>query len=263
MASQSPLPRSPPSPCGIHCLFYFKYQGHAGPVSVSQDSQAQTCLVAFIFAVLSAWVVLFPALSFTVSYLWGIRIRGQILPQRGLPRPSCVRWQISAPPTIYFLSDYPFLLTTACLFIFTCLSCIGNIADPPILWKWKVKVTRLCLTLCNPMDYTVHGILQARILEGVAVPFSSGSSWPRIRTGVSCIAGGFFTSWATILWISSKMSFELSANSGLCRKRNFGKCSSSEVRMTQDKSTTDSAFFLWFRKGANIYWIPFMGQGPC
>ena len=131
------------------------------------------------------------------------------------------------------------------------------------LWKWKVKVTRLCLTLCNPMDYTVHGIVQARILEGVAVPFSSGSSWPRNRTGVSCIAGGFFTSWATILWISSKMSFEISANSGLCRKRNFGKCSSSEVRMTQDKSTTDSAFFLWFRKGANIYWIPFMGQGPC
>ena len=34
----------------------------------------------------------------------------------------------------------------------------------------KVKVTQSCLTLCNPMDYTVHGILQARILEGVAVP---------------------------------------------------------------------------------------------
>ena len=129
-------------------LFYFKYQGHAGPVSVSQDSQVWACPVAFIFAVLSAWVVLFPARSLTVSYLWGVRIREQILPQRGLLRPSCVRWQISAPPSpIYFLSDYPFSLTTACLFIFTCLSCIGNIADPPILGKWKVKVTRLCLTL--------------------------------------------------------------------------------------------------------------------
>ena len=39
-------------------------------------------------------------------------------------------------------------------------------------------------TLCNPMDYTVHGILQARILEWVACPFSSGSSQPRNRTGI-------------------------------------------------------------------------------
>ena len=45
--------------------------------------------------------------------------------------------------------------------------------------------------------YTVHGILQARILEGVAFPFSRGSSHPRDRTQVSLIAGGFFTSWAT------------------------------------------------------------------
>ena len=41
------------------------------------------------------------------------------------------------------------------------------------------------------------GILQARILERVAYPFSSGSSQPRTQTGVSCIASGFFTSWAT------------------------------------------------------------------
>ena len=46
------------------------------------------------------------------------------------------------------------------------------------------------------------GILQARILEWVAMPSSSGSSWPRERTQVSCIAGGFFNSWATreALW---------------------------------------------------------------
>ena len=107
--------------------------------------------------------------------------------------------------------------------------------------KVKVKVTQLCPTLCDFMDYTtpdytVHGILQARILEWVtfpffrrssqprdwtsvypicrrilyqlshkgsprilewvAYPFSRGSSWPRNRTGVSCIAGGFFTNWA-------------------------------------------------------------------
>ena len=40
----------------------------------------------------------------------------------------------------------------------------------------KVKVTQLCPALCDPMDCTVHKILQARILEWVAVPFSRGSS---------------------------------------------------------------------------------------
>ena len=57
-----------------------------------------------------------------------------------------------------------------------------------------MKVTQSRPTLCNPMDYTVHGILQARILEWVAFPFSRGSSQRRDRTQVSCIAGGFFTS---------------------------------------------------------------------
>ena len=49
----------------------------------------------------------------------------------------------------------------------------------------------------DPMDYTVYGILQARILVWVAFPFSSRSSQPRDWTEVSCIAGRFFTSWAT------------------------------------------------------------------
>ena len=62
--------------------------------------------------------------------------------------------------------------------------------------KVKVKVAQLCLTLCNLMDYTVHGILQAR-LEWVAFPFSRGSSQPRDPTQVSHVAGGFLTSWAT------------------------------------------------------------------
>ena len=43
----------------------------------------------------------------------------------------------------------------------------------------EVKVAQLCPALWDPMDYTVHGILQARILEWVAIPFSSGSSLPR------------------------------------------------------------------------------------
>ena len=105
-----------------------------------------------------------------------------------------------------------------------------------LIWsemKVKMKITQLCLTLCDPMDYASHtgqnigvgnhSLLQGifptqgldpdllpcrqilyqlshqgspRILEWVAHPFSSGSSWPRNRTGISCIAGGFFTNWA-------------------------------------------------------------------
>ena len=60
--------------------------------------------------------------------------------------------------------------------------------------KVEVSVTQSCPTLCDPMDYTVRGILQARILEWAAVPFSRGSSQPRDGTQVSRIAGRFFTS---------------------------------------------------------------------
>ena len=58
-------------------------------------------------------------------------------------------------------------------------------------------------TLCDPTDCSppgssVHGILQVRILERVAMPSSSrGSSWPRDWTHISYVAGGFFTCWAT------------------------------------------------------------------
>ena len=87
----------------------------------------------------------------------------------------------------------------------TCVSCFGRQIlyhcatwkAQCIMWKVKVKVAQLCLTLCDPMDCIVYGILQARILEWVAVPFSRGSSQPRDQTQVSCIASRFFTSWAT------------------------------------------------------------------
>ena len=77
-----------------------------------------------------------------------------------------------------------------CLLIFTICVCVC------------VLVTQLCLTLCHPMDCSppgspVHGILQARILDCVAIPFSRGSSCPGDWTQDSCIAGGFFTHWAT------------------------------------------------------------------
>ena len=62
-------------------------------------------------------------------------------------------------------------------------------------------VSKSCPTLTIPWTVacpgcSVHRILQARILEWVAISFSRGSSLPRNQTGVSCIAGRFFTSWA-------------------------------------------------------------------
>ena len=67
---------------------------------------------------------------------------------------------------------------------------------------FSVLVTQQCLTLCDSMDhslpgYSVLGILQARILEWVAIPSSRGSSHSRDLTQDSCTAGRFFTSWAT------------------------------------------------------------------
>ena len=65
------------------------------------------------------------------------------------------------------------------------------------------SVAQLCLTLCDPMDCSlpgssVHGILQARILEWVAISFSRGSSPPRDQTFISCLAGR--RCFTTVLW---------------------------------------------------------------
>ena len=76
---------------------------------------------------------------------------------------------------------------------------------PSTLWcphYSRVCVAHLCPAICNPMDCgspgsSAHGILQAGILEWVAFPFSKVSSQPRDQTCISCIAGRFFTSWAT------------------------------------------------------------------
>ena len=79
--------------------------------------------------------------------------------------------------------------------------------------KMKVLVAQLCLIPCDPMDFSppafsVHGILQARILAWVVIPLSWGSSWPRDWTQVPYIAGRFFTSWATREALSALWSTE-------------------------------------------------------
>ena len=88
-----------------------------------------------------------------------------------------------------------------------------------IITNNKLLIVQSCPTLCNPMDWSlpgssVHGIFQARILKRVVIPFSRGSFQPRDQTRVSCIAGRFFTTWATRknhqtnkdLWKSHQMS---------------------------------------------------------
>ena len=65
----------------------------------------------------------------------------------------------------------------------------------------SVLVIQSCLTLCDPMDCSspgssVHGVIQAKILEWVAISFSKGSSRPKDGTQISCTAGRFFTIWA-------------------------------------------------------------------
>ena len=64
-------------------------------------------------------------------------------------------------------------------------------------WSHSVVSDSLLPVDCSPPGSSIHGILQTRIMEWVAIAFSRGSSRPRDRTQVSCIAGGFFTSWAT------------------------------------------------------------------
>ena len=63
-----------------------------------------------------------------------------------------------------------------------------------LTYEGEGEVAQSCPTLCDPVDcnllgFSVHGILQARILEWIAISFSRGSSRPRDRTQVSCIGG--------------------------------------------------------------------------
>ena len=124
------------------------------------------------------------------------------------------------------------------------------------LWNqsyWSVLVAWLCPTLCDPIGYgspgsSVHGILQARILEWAAIPFSRGSSQSRDQTQISFIAGRFLTIWDTreaqvvcvfklckhaslnILVVKTYFKIDLTHNegiwgrNGICKKKMFKKC---------------------------------------
>ena len=75
-------------------------------------------------------------------------------------------------------------------------------SSPPACTGCGGLVNKSCLTLATPMDYSlpgssIHGIVQARILEWVAISFSGGSSRPRDQNQISCIASRIFTCWTT------------------------------------------------------------------
>ena len=89
------------------------------------------------------------------------------------------------------------LICHLCIFPMTCL--LRSMTH--FLIKLFSLVAQSCLTLCDPSDYSppgfpVHGILQARILKWVAIPFSRGSSWLRNWTHVSCIDRRILYHWA-------------------------------------------------------------------
>ena len=119
-------------------------------------------------------------------------------------KPSCYSWQGSFTlvvlGTYFVLNDLNYGAAWGLmLVVFTkVLPALLSTNNPTVL----VLVTQLCPTLRDPTDCSqpgssVHGILQARVLEWVAIPFCRGSSQPRGGTQVSYIAGRFFTIWAT------------------------------------------------------------------
>ena len=101
---------------------------------------------------------------------------------------------------------------------------------------------------CSLPDSSVHGILQGRILEGVAILSSRGSSWHRDQTSVSSIAGRLFTIWATYLY---KLHINIS---------DF-KDYRSEFWISSILWDSDSEFVTWFTCFTPCIFIPF--SLPC
>ena len=101
----------------------------------------------------------------------------------------CLMKNVSVLHMFYSGMDWSGVQSTVCVCVCVCVYLHACVC---------AKSLQSCLTLCNPVYYSppgssVHGILQARILEWVAMPSSRGSSSPRDRSCISCIAGRFYT----------------------------------------------------------------------
>ena len=118
----------------------------------------------------------------------------------------------------------------------------------------KVVHTQSYPTLWDPVDCSlpgssVHGILQAEILEWVTISFSTGSSWPRDQTWVSCIAGRFFTIWAIrealTMWITTNWKLMGIPDHLTCLLRNLYAGQEATVR-------TRHGIMDWFKMGKGV-----------
>ena len=138
--------------------------------------------------------------------------------------------------------------------------------------KVKVLVAQSCLSLCDPMDYSptgssVHGILQARILEWVAISFSRESSWSRDWTWLSCVAGRFFTIWGTreAQCLNSIVYFSLSKKKSHLMRRvdSLEKTDAGRDWGQEEKGTTEDEMAGWHHRldGCESEWIPGVGDG--
>ena len=122
----------------------------------------------------------------------------------GLDAMIFVFWMLSFKPVLS-LSSFTFskrFFSSSSLSAIRCMNLMLKVkvkSESECMWKWK---SLSCVQLCDPMDYTVHGILQAKLLEWVTFPFSRGSSQSKDWTQVSRIADRFFNSWATVhIWV--------------------------------------------------------------
>ena len=105
-----------------------------------------------------------------------------------------------SPQLIFQLSRYHLGAVCVCVCVCVCVR------------TGVCLVAKSCPTICyrvgqSPPGSSAHGILQAKILECVAISFSRGSSQPRDQSWVSCIEGRFFTIWATIIQFSSDTNY--------------------------------------------------------
>ena len=120
------------------------------------------------------------------------------------PRQTLLNWAQSTPTT---MRENDKVIFIALMWFLTWQQITNYVQDvqkersswvvvAPWINRMRVTVTQLCPILYDLINYRVHGILQARMLEWGAYPLSSRSSQPRNWIGVSCIAGIFFTNWA-------------------------------------------------------------------
>ena len=116
-----------------------------------------------------------------LSKLWEI-VKQREAWRAAVHRVTKSQTQLSNWTTTLILFLLPDDITVVCVCVHA-----KSLHSCPALWD---------TTDCSLPGSSVHGTFQARILQWIAISFSRGSSWPRNRTGISCIASGFLTNWA-------------------------------------------------------------------